>query len=86
MVALFMRLNKNDTIGITAPSDGITKKEKIYRLNSAINNMNKAGFNIKESCRDYIFPILVHCMENINIFNEEQLENINQISNKLIYG
>ena len=42
-------IEENNTIGITAPSDGITKKEKIYRLNSAINNLNKQGFKIKET-------------------------------------
>lgn len=42
-------IEENNTIGITAPSDGIIKKEKIYRLNSAINNLNKQGFKIKET-------------------------------------
>lgn len=61
-------------------------KETLNKIFDSNIKKAKVGFNIKESCRDYIFPILVHCMENINIFNEEQLENINQISNKLIYG
>lgn len=42
-------IKERDTIGITAPSDGITKKEKIHRLESAINNLNKQGFKIKET-------------------------------------
>ncbi|MBQ8681379.1 MAG: LD-carboxypeptidase [Bacilli bacterium] len=42
-------INTNDTIGITAPSDGITRKEKIYRLNSAIKNINNHGFKVKET-------------------------------------
>ena len=33
-------IKENDTIGITSPSDGITKKEKIYRLNNAIKSFN----------------------------------------------
>ena len=61
-------------------------KETLNKILDSNIKKTKAGFNIKESCRDYIFPILVHCIENINVFNEEQLENINQISNKLIYG
>lgn len=42
-------INTNDTIGVTAPSDGITRKEKIYRLNSAIKNINNYGFKVKET-------------------------------------
>lgn len=42
-------INKNDTIGITAPSDGITTKEKLYRLDNAIKNLNNQGFKIKET-------------------------------------
>ena len=42
-------IKENDTIGITSPSDGITKKEKIYRLNTAIKNFNNLGFKIKET-------------------------------------
>lgn len=42
-------LKENDTIGITSPSDGITKKEKIYRLNNAIKKFDELGFKIKET-------------------------------------
>ena len=42
-------IKENDTIGITSPSDGITKKEKIYRLNNAIKNFNNLGFKTKET-------------------------------------
>ena len=42
-------IKKEDTIGVTAPSDGITKKEKLYRLDSAIANLNNQGFQIKET-------------------------------------
>ena len=42
-------INKNDIIGITAPSDGITKPEKLYRLDNAIKKLNEQGFQIKET-------------------------------------
>lgn len=42
-------IKEKDCIGITSPSDGITKKEKIYRLNNAINKFNELGFKIKET-------------------------------------
>lgn len=42
-------IKDNSTIGITAPSDGISGKEKLYRLDSAINNFKRNGFNIKET-------------------------------------
>ena len=34
-------IKENDIIGVTAPSDGIIVKEKIYRLDCAIENFNK---------------------------------------------
>lgn len=42
-------IEENDTVGVTAPSDGTTEKEKIYRLNSAINKFKELGFNILET-------------------------------------
>lgn len=42
-------LKENDTIGVTAPSDGITKEGKIKRLNFAIQNFAKKGFLIQET-------------------------------------
>lgn len=42
-------LKKNDTIGITAPSDGITNPIKLHRLDNAIFKFNKHGFKIRET-------------------------------------
>ena len=42
-------LNKNDTIGITAPSDGVTEELDIFRLNNAIKKFQKLGYKIKET-------------------------------------
>ncbi len=42
-------IKENDTIGITAPSDGVSKKEKLYRLDSAIKKIKERGFKVKET-------------------------------------
>ena len=42
-------LKEHDTIGVTAPSDGITDEVKIKRLDNAIKNFEERGFNIKET-------------------------------------
>ncbi len=42
-------LKEKDTIGVTAPSDGITDEVKLKRLDNAIKNFNSRGFNIKET-------------------------------------
>ena len=42
-------LKENDTIGVTAPSDGITDKVKLKRLDNAIKSFEERGLNIKET-------------------------------------
>ena len=42
-------LKEKDTIGVTAPSDGITDEVKLKRLDNAIKNFEEKGFNIKET-------------------------------------
>lgn len=42
-------LKENDTIGVTAPSDGITKREKIASLVSASKKLNELSYFIKET-------------------------------------
>ena len=42
-------LKEHDTIGVTAPSDGITDEVKLKRLDNAIKNFKEKGFNIKET-------------------------------------
>ena len=42
-------LKEYDTIGVTAPSDGITDEVKLKRLDNAIKNFEKRGFKIKET-------------------------------------
>lgn len=42
-------LQKNDLIGICAPSDGIVDEFKIRRLDLAIKNLNKLGYRVIET-------------------------------------
>ena len=42
-------LKEKDTIGVTAPSDGITDEVKLKRLDNAIKTFEEKGFNIKET-------------------------------------
>lgn len=42
-------LKEKDTIGVTAPSDGITDEVKLKRLDNAIKNFEEKGFIIKET-------------------------------------
>lgn len=42
-------INKGDTIGVPAPSDGITEIGKLKRLDFAIENIKSRGYNIVET-------------------------------------
>lgn len=42
-------LKQNDTIGITAPSDGTVEETDIYRLNNAIKKFKELNYTIKET-------------------------------------
>lgn len=42
-------INKGETIGVPAPSDGITETAKLKRLDFAIKNIKSRGYNILET-------------------------------------
>lgn len=42
-------IKENDMIGVTSPSDGVHKPEKINRLNNAIKQINELNFKTKET-------------------------------------
>lgn len=42
-------LKRKETIGITAPSDGIVEEIDIYRLNNAIRKFEELGYKVKET-------------------------------------
>ena len=51
------------------------------------NDIKKLEFGfIANECNSMLLSILIHCVENINIFNDTQLNNIFNFINKLGYG
>lgn len=63
----------------------------IDNYNMILVNMEKRNIDalelgfIKDDCAPMLFSILIHCMENIEIFNPTQLNNISNFINKLSY-
>lgn len=69
-------------------------------MKSIINNINenfilanknaidkiRLGFIDNDYCIPLLYSITIHCIENIEIFNEDQLTNIEDYINKLNYG
>lgn len=45
----------------------------------------KLGF-ISDNCDTIIFSMLIHCLENIDIFNDNQIANITHYINTISYG
>ena len=43
------------------------------------------GF-VNNDCTSMLYSILIHCLENTAIFDDEQLNNIQHYLNKLNYG
>jgi len=51
------------------------------------NNIKNLEYGfINNDCTPTLFSILIHCVQNINIFNNNQLNNISNFINKLSYG
>ena len=69
-----------------------TKQNIVDRYNSILINIERQNIEatelgfINNSCSPILFSILIHCVENIEIFNKDQLININSFINKLSYG
>lgn len=56
-------------------------------INVEKRNIDAIGFGfINNNCSSMLLPILIHCMENIEIFNIKQLNNISNFINKVTYG
>lgn len=51
------------------------RNEFIDDINSDINK-TILGFVSNNFCKLFAFNLLLHCVENINIFTEEQVDNI----------
>ena len=75
-------LKEKNTIGVTAPSDGIKAKEKQYRLDSAINKFQERKFKIKEtknvrtSIKGRSSSSSEQAKELENLFQDEQVKAI----------
>lgn len=75
-------LNKNDTIGVTAPSDGVGEEIDIYRLNNAIKKFEELGYKIKEtkdvrtSKKGKSAPSKVQAKELENLFEDKETKSI----------
>lgn len=67
--------------------EDIIKTYNDLLINMKVNDINKINYGIIDNnCDSILFTIIIHCVENINIFNEQQLLNINNYLNKIIYG
>nr|DAO50334.1 MAG TPA: hypothetical protein [Crassvirales sp.] len=67
------------------------RQRLIDNYNITLANMEKRdiaalelGF-VNDNCSTMIFSILIHCMENLEIFNSTQLNNISNFINKINY-
>lgn len=73
-------LEKNNYIGITAPSDGVVDKKDIYRLNNAIKKFEGLNYKIKEtddvrkSIKGKSAPSKVQAKELENLFKSEEVK------------
>lgn len=69
-----------------------TKQNIVDRYNSILIDIEQRNIDaielgfINNDCSPILFSILIHCVENIEIFNKDQLININSFINKLSYG
>lgn len=69
-----------------------TKQNIVDRYNSILIDIERRNIDaielgfINNDCSPILFSILIHCAENIEIFNKDQLININSFINKLSYG
>lgn len=67
------------------------KQDIIDNYNIILSNMQKRNIDalelgfINDNCNIMLFSILIHCKENIEIFNDTQLNNISNFINKLSY-
>ena len=67
------------------------KQNLIDKYNSILANIEKRNIDaielgfINNDCTPALFSILIHCMENIEIFNTTQLNNVSNFINKLNY-
>lgn len=75
-------IQKNDSIGITAPSDGVVEKLDLYRLNSAISQFQEKGFhlvetqNVRKSIKGRSSTSKEQAKQLESLFNNEKISSI----------
>lgn len=67
--------------------ESMIEKYKEVLINSQDKDINRQtlGF-ISNDCFNIIFPIMIECVENIDIFTNSQKSNIYNNINRMIYG
>lgn len=68
------------------------RQNLIDKYNNIFTNMQlynieatSLGFVEDNDCSLMLMPILIHCMENIELFDDERLNNISEFINKLAH-
>lgn len=71
--------------------DNKLRQTPIDEYNGLLADMQSANIKklelgfISDDCVPMLFSILIHCMENVEIFNDTQFNNISNFINKLSY-
>lgn len=75
-------LRENDTIGVTAPSGGITELVDVYRINNAIKKLEQLNYKIKETSdvrtnfQGKSAPSKIQASELESLFNSKEVKMI----------
>lgn len=57
--------------------EDIINKYNSLLININVNDINKINYGfVDNNCDSILLSILIHCIENIDIFNDDQLSNI----------
>lgn len=63
--------------------EDIINKYNNLLININTNDVNKINYGfVDNNCDSILLSILIHCIENIDIFNDSQLSNIDEFLNK----
>lgn len=65
----------------------IIDKHKEFLVDIQKKNIDAIALGfVNNDCTSMLYSILIHCLENTAIFDDEQLNNIQHYLNKLNYG
>lgn len=75
----------NDSIEETISERLLEQYEKLFiRKNADTIQKLRLGF-LEEDCSIPAVAIMIHCMENLELFNTTQLNNISHLINRMAY-